>query len=111
MESFCHVRPVVVGGDCFGRDLEFVAYFFEQAVGEGVGVVTLKGTGESEVGEDVRVESVDDGCSGHVFGWEQPDETTEAVPTREDVVVPVGLRIQFPEEVEVKDLHRLACPG
>ena len=111
MESFCHVRPIVVGGDCFGGDLKFVAYFFEQAVGEGVGVVTLKGTGESEVGEDVRVMSVDDGCSGHVFGWEQPDETTEAVPTREDVVVPVGLRIQFPEEVEVKDLHRLACPG
>ena len=91
--------------------LQLVTDFFEQVVGEDVGVVTLKGTGESEVGEDVGVESVDDGCSGHVFGWEQPDETTEAVPTREYVVVPVGLRIQFSEEVEVKDLHRLACPG
>ena len=111
MESFCHVGPVVEGGDCFGGDPELAAGFFDQVVGKRGGVVTLEGTGESEVGEDVRVESVDDGCSGHVFGWEQPDETTEAVPTREDVAVPVGLRIQFPEEVEVKDLHRLACPG
>ena len=72
--------------------LQLVTDFFEQVVGEDVGVVTLKGTGESEVGEDVRVESVDDGCSGHVFSWELPDKTAEVVPTGDDVAVPVGLR-------------------
>ena len=85
--------------------MELVTDFFEQVVGEGGGVVTLKGIGESEVGEDVRVESVDDGCCGHVFGGEQPDETAEAFPTGEDVAVPVGLGTQFPEEVEVKDFQ------
>ena len=53
MESFCHVGPVVEGRDCFGGDLELAADFFEQVVGERGGVVTLEGTGESEVGEDV----------------------------------------------------------
>ena len=111
MKSFCHVGPVVEGRDCFGGDLELATDFFEQVVGERGGVVTLEGTGESEVGGDVRIERVDDGCCGHVFGGEQPDETAEAVPTGEDVAVPVGLRTQFPEEVEVKDFQWLACPG
>ena len=75
--------------------MEPAANFFEQVIGEGGGVVTLEGTGESEVCEDVRIESVDDGCCGHVFGGEQPDETAETVPTGEDVVVPVGLGAQF----------------
>ena len=79
MQSFCHVGPVVEGRDCFGRDLELAADLFEKVVSERGGVVTLKRTGESKVG-DVRVESVDDGCRGHVFGGEQPDETAEAVP-------------------------------
>ena len=95
----------------FGADLELAADFFEEVVGERGGVVTLEGTGESEVCEDVRIESVDDGCCGHVFGGNQPDETTEAVPTRKDVAVPVGLRAQLSEEVKVNDFQWLACPG
>ena len=108
MKSFCHFGSIVEGRDCFGGDLELAANFFEQVIGEGGGVVTLEGTGESEVGENVRVESVDDGCCGHVFGGEQPDETAETVPTGEDVVVPVGLGTHFPEEVEVEDFQWLA---
>ena len=53
MESFCHVGPVVEGRDCFGGDLELAVHFFEQVVGECGAVVTLVGTGKSEVGFDV----------------------------------------------------------
>ena len=44
---------MVEGRNCFCADLELAADFFEEVVGERGGVVTLEGTGETKVGEDI----------------------------------------------------------
>ena len=101
MESFCNVGPVIEGRYRIRGNLESGADFLEEVVGEGCGVVTFEGAWQSEVREDVGVECVDDGGCCHIFGGQQPNEPTEAVPAGEDIVVTVGLGIQLPEEVQV----------
>ena len=101
MESFCNVGPVIEGRNRIRGNLESGTDFLEEVVGEGCGVVTFEGAWQSEVREDVGVECVDDGGCCHIFGGQQPNEPTEAVPAGEDIVVTVGLRIQLPKEVQV----------
>ena len=101
MESFCNVGPVIEGRNRIRRNLESGTDFLEEVVGEGCGVVTFERAWQSEVREDVGVECVDDGGCCHIFGGQQPNEPTEAVPAGEDIAVTVGLRIQLPKEVQV----------
>ena len=110
MEPFSHIRPVVVGWNCFAGDLELVADFLEQAIGEGVGVVTLEIAWQSEVCKDVGAKGANDSGRSHVFCRQQPDESTEAVSARQNVAVSLGLWVQLSEEVEIKYFHWLTCP-